>query len=430
VKAGAGAADTPRGAALQLSNPVPGTTVVLNANAANSCATSIDRQGVVRAVSQRAIIVEDVGNPSGGFSTAEYESIAATFDTLVYPVDVGAFGEFTDIDGNNRVVLFYTAEVNKLTPAGAPDGFIAGFFFARDLFPRAGNSRFSGCATSNEAEMMYLMVPDSFGTINGNNRTRQFVRERTIATVAHEMQHLINASRRLHINRGAAYPERRWLDEGLSHAAEELVFFRSSGLDPRSNITGLLLDETEGAMEAFTLFQSENVARVGFYLDDMNSNWLFSDGAPGVITRGAATWFLRYAADRFAPEDGDFWRKLVDNPDTGLRNLEGVIQADALLWMRDWATALYADDAVHDLPGRHQQLSWHLRSVFLSMEEGATYPMRVIPLLNGQISDAELAPAGAVFFRFGIAPSIPGRVRVFASGGDAGALSLVLVRTR
>jgi hypothetical protein len=418
------------GAAFQLGTPVQGATVALNANSASSCATPIERQGIVRAVSQRAVIVEDIGNPAGGFSTAEYQSIAATFDTLVHPADIDAFGEHTDIDGNGRVVLFYTAEVNKLTPPGAPEGFVAGFFFARDLFPRAGNSRLSGCATSNQAELMYLMVPDPLGSINGNNRNRQFVQERTIATIAHELQHLINASRRLYVNRGAAYPERRWLDEGLAHVAEELVFWRASGLSPRSNVTGLLLDETPGALDKYRLFQAENVARVGFYLDETNSNWLFSGGTPGVATRGAATWFLRYAADRFAPQDANFWRNLVDSPDTGLRNLERVIQADALLWMRDWAAALYVDDAVHDLASKHQQLSWHLRSVILSQQEGETYPLRTIPLLNGQVSDAELEPAGAAFFRFGVAPSIPARLRIFSTGGDAAALSLVLIRTR
>src|SRR5690606_8717502 len=43
------------------------------------------REAELRAVSERAIIYEDTSNPSGGFTSAQYQSIAATFDTLVHP---------------------------------------------------------------------------------------------------------------------------------------------------------------------------------------------------------------------------------------------------------------------------------------------------------------------------------------------------------
>jgi hypothetical protein len=415
----------------QFAAPVVGDMVTLNTNATNACALAMQRSGRVAALSQRAIVVEDVANPEGGFTPEEYGAIARAYDDLVWPVDVSNFGEPSDIDANGRTVLFYTVEVNKLTPPGAPDGFVAGFFFARDLFPRAGGGRLSGCATSNEAEMMYLMVPDPLGTINGNQRDKVFVRERTTATVAHELEHLINASRRLYVNGGALYPERAWLDEGLAHAAEELVFFEASGLGPGQNITGLVLNENETRREAFNLFQAENVARMEFFLKETNTNWLFRNGAaPDVATRGAAAWFLRYAVDRMQTPDGAAWHALVNSPDTGLRNLEGVIGADAVLWMRDWSAALYVDDVIHDLALKHQVPSWYLRSVLLSLDDESTYPIRPTPLMPGVAAEADLESGGSVFFRFGVAPSIPGRLRVSAGGEDGDQLSLVLIRTR
>ena len=44
----------------------------------------------------------------------------------------------------------------------------------------------------------------------------------TPGTLAHEYQHLINAGRRLYVNNANAF-EDMWLNEGLSHIAEELA---------------------------------------------------------------------------------------------------------------------------------------------------------------------------------------------------------------
>src|SRR5204863_8605906 len=88
---------------------------------------------------------------------------------------------------------------------------------------------------SNFAEMFYLIVPDPSGTINGNVRTKAEVTQSSISVLAHEYQHLINAARRLYINDAEDFEE-VWLNEGLSHIAEELLFYRTAGLQPRSNI--------------------------------------------------------------------------------------------------------------------------------------------------------------------------------------------------
>jgi len=87
--------------------------------------------------------------------------------------------------------------------------------------------------------MFYMLVPDSTGVVNGNSRTKAFVLQVTVGTIAHEYQHLINAARRLYILRqgGISWQEDLWLNEGLSHVAEELVYYRSSRNAARSNLT-------------------------------------------------------------------------------------------------------------------------------------------------------------------------------------------------
>ena len=150
-------------------------------------------------------------------------------------MDVAAFGEPTDIDKNGHIAIVFTRAVNELTPRGA-FSYVGGLTFSRDLFPQVGTARAQACPSSNEGEYLYLMTPDPSGTINGNRRTNGFVDTNTTAVIAHELVHLINASRKLYVNTAAPKFEVKWLDEGLAHVAEELLFYRESGLSPRSNL--------------------------------------------------------------------------------------------------------------------------------------------------------------------------------------------------
>src|SRR5262249_42006767 len=136
-----------------------GQIITLNANGTEGCADPINVGARVVTISKTAIVVADTGNPAGGFSDADYVSFATMFDSLLNPLDLQNFGQPTDIDHNNRVLIFFTKEVNKLTPRGA-NGVVGGFFFDRDLFPTSDNANFQGCPTSNVGEMFYVLVPD------------------------------------------------------------------------------------------------------------------------------------------------------------------------------------------------------------------------------------------------------------------------------
>nr|MDP2498556.1 hypothetical protein [Candidatus Palauibacterales bacterium] len=76
----------------------------------------------VEAVGSRAAVVQDTAAPDprafeqGGFDPQDFQEIAATFDTLVVPVDSAYFGTPTDIDDNRRVYILFTPKVNDLDP--------------------------------------------------------------------------------------------------------------------------------------------------------------------------------------------------------------------------------------------------------------------------------------------------------------------------
>ena len=136
-------------------SPTVGTLVQLNANGNDACTVPLIRTARVIAVTAHAIVLADTLSPAGGYTNADYQNLAATFDTLVFPLDTTNFGAPSDIDNNGRVVLFFTTAVNQLTPAGSAS-FAGGFFYDRDLFPSTPTPGFFQCNTSNVGEIFNL----------------------------------------------------------------------------------------------------------------------------------------------------------------------------------------------------------------------------------------------------------------------------------
>jgi hypothetical protein len=381
-----------------------GDIVTLNAST-QACASPNNRTGRVVAVSERAVIVEDVSNPAGGFSAEEYRRVAVTFDTLIYPVDTHNFGEPGDIDANSRVVIFYTRAVNELTEPNSTS-FVGGFFFGRDLLPTAS------CATSNVAEIFYLLAPDPTGAIGGNVRSKDFVLRSTLGTVAHEFQHLINSSRRLYVNNAQVFEE-VWLNEGLSHIAEELQFYQVTPLEPRQNIDVDAILASPQILEAFNTYQISNFARYATYLE--NPDTASPRGPDNLSTRGSIWAFLRYAADQEPSSDRDFFFSLVNSKVAGVANLNQALEADAIDLMQRWTVSVYTDDAVPSVSALYMQPSWNYRSIITRLR--TTFPLKVNTLAATQTT-FNLRPGGGAFVRFGV----PAGQRAVISTTSAGAV--------
>jgi hypothetical protein len=278
-----------------------GDVVSLNVNGTVSCSSPVYHGAKVVAIGAHAIILNDTLNPKNGFTPADFDRYAARFDTLVYPLDVVNFGEPTDIDKNGHIAILFTRAVNELTPTRSAS-YVGGFAFSRDLFPTTKTARAQACAASNEGEFFYMLTPDPSGTINQNIRTTGFVDSVTTAVLAHEFQHIINASRRLYVNNTPAF-EDKWLDEGLAHTAEELLYYRETGLTPRSNLDLTTARSTNNIRVAFNNDMGGNTSRYKTYLERSATNSPYSpdDSLP---TRGAAWSLLRYAVDRVNATDG------------------------------------------------------------------------------------------------------------------------------
>lgn len=397
------------------SRPEVGQTLQLNVRADSTCTSPTFRTGRVAAVTARAVVVADTDNPAGGFTDADYQSFGEAFDNLVWPVDTRNFGEPSDIDGNGRVVIFFTRAVNNLTVTQGE--FVGGFFFGRDLFPQRDVRRprsLQGCAGSNEAEMFYMRVPDP----GRPNFGLEEVRRGTVGTLAHEFQHLINASRRLYVNNAQAIQEEVWLNEALSHIAEELVFFEVSGLGPRQNIDINRVRSSPRTIDAFNEYAAPNFGRFRRYLQNPQAASLL--GKDELPTRGAGWAFLRYAADRRGGSEQQLWFDLVNAQATGISNLRERLpqNQNPIDWMQDWTMSVYTDDAgIPVEQPRFVQPSWNFRSVYPGLQGITQYPLQVIRLQNSVTTPViSLQGGGAAFLRFGVAPLARAEIRSAQEG--------------
>jgi hypothetical protein len=247
-----------------------------------------------------------------------------------------------------------------------------------------------------------------------------------VSTTAHEFQHLINAARRLYVNTTATGFEDVWLNEGLSHVAEELLFYnQSTALAPRMDIDSLNFIGNQKNIDAYNYDQQANVGRLQSYLAAPSTSAPYAPEAT-LATRGAIWSFLRYAADHRGTSDADTWFKLVNSTTTGQANLQNVFGAGLPNMFRDWAVATIADN-VQAVGPEWQDPSWNFRGLYDFISSTKSYPLATVTVGDGSPLSVTLNGGGAAYVRFSVAAGQVANVN-WDSPSTGVAMSLVRVK--
>src|SRR5213594_3239727 len=321
-----------------------------------------DRVGArVRALKTKVAIYVDTLAPAGGLDSTALDGIATTFNQRLYAIDTAAFGRESDIDSNTVVLVLMTNTVNKLVTASACNAsggsFVAGFFFGADLDPAYRND-----SRSNKGEVFYSIVADPLGKLSCAHSAAQ-VQLSVPVTFIHEFQHMISFNQ--HVLARGSTGEVLWLNEGLSHYAEELGG-RSYALAPDGQVTDCTIGTTECS------FQIGDLLDASEYLDSTSRHFLLpAAGIASLAERGAAWLFVRYVVDRYTAGStmldwNTVTRSLVGTAQTGAQNIASVTGDPFTTVVSRWTLANYVTDR-GGAPAELQYDSWNLHSVYSSL---------------------------------------------------------------
>jgi hypothetical protein len=329
--------------------------------------TFVTVTATLRFAGQNILIYVDNQAPAGpnGLSDSVLTKLGAWFDRDLYPIGVSTFGSESDIDNNDRVIVLMTPIVNGLTSPSNCEVIISGFFFGLDL---------TQAANSNQGEVFYSLVPDPQGQFSCP-RSVAVVESSTPPTFIHEFQHMISFNQHVLVRNAA--DEDTWLNEGLSHIAEEVVarFYDNKypNLPP-----GRLFSDTAN------IFINNDLANGYQFLESTPTTSLTLFASTGTLEeRGAAWLFLRWLADQ---KDSTIFARLVQTNLTSVANIENVAAESFPVLFGDWALALWTDSIPGhprtSVPARNRYKSRNLRQIYARLNAIApqSFP-RVYPLV-------------------------------------------------
>lgn len=210
-------------------------------------------------------------------SSEDIDALLSTFETIIYPRDVGLFGNPALSTGGNVVAsdrnsdgLIWLVLTEKVKQKGA-----VGFFVATD---------FTDETASNKADILYVLPPDAQTPV-----------EKIYPIMVHEFQHLLNYASKVYkpkYNGGTGSLEDLWLDEGQAHFAEDACGFGGENVNlldqelfPSFSETALVQTEDTLAIRAMAMLFVR-------YLFERKGGVIYkSDG--GITDTGGASWLAQ-----------------------------------------------------------------------------------------------------------------------------------------
>ena len=370
-----------------------------------------------------AIFVDNASTVTQLYTPTDLTNIGQLFDKYLYPIDTTNYGRESDIDGNGVVQVLLTPQINKLSGnCNQTHSVILGYFFSVDLEPTATGP--------NKGEVFYSIVPDPGNT--ACTVPKSFAEDNLAPTFIHEFQHMISYNRHVLLNGGPGQTEDTWLNEGLSHYAEEL----GGRLIPDAQ--NPLLQPNENTLGQFAGSDYDNAYN---YLRNPEAVSLIeSDQSTGLLTERGANWLMvKWLGSQFGTttpnpasflvQSTDFTLKLENTTLVGSANVaqqSGQSFPDLVTW---WQLANYLDD----LPGftpvnpQLQYVGFNLRAALAQLNQTPSFPLVPDSTLTGAYSHAGTLHQGSGHHvRIVQSAGAPG-VQFKLSGQAGGAISATLV---
>ncbi len=294
--------------------------------------------------------------PANGYSASDVQALGTLLDHQLYPIDTTAFGRESDVGANGVVAVLLTDRINALSPNCAQTGqVIVGYFFGLDLDLVDPNS--------NKGEVFYPAVPDPAHPVCFS---KSFMLSQLAPVAIHEFQHMISFNRDVLL--GGAAQEDGWLNEGLSHFAEELG---ARPVSAGSCTGGNCLSQFAGG-DLQNAFEYPQAPTLHLLVEPGTSG---GDACGAGSELGVGALLRRPVAERFPARDRPHappaWRRPGGLALTGGANVAAAAQTvqpgvtfETLLG--EWHLANYAE-ALSGFPepsGRLRYRSWNLAGAF------------------------------------------------------------------
>ncbi len=322
--------------------PVVGTKRTFKVCGNLDCTSLSNVLATAKVVGAHAALYLDDTLPAGGFTVSDLQQLAAQFDSDLYGIDHTAFGAESDVDSNGVVIILLTPKVNALvSKAACTTSFVTGFFYGADLEP-------SVRAQYNAGEVFYGFVPDPAGTVACAYSVAA-VRRMVAVTFIHEFQHMISFNQHALVRNGDT--EVLWLNEALSHLAEELG---------GRHYDSLGIDSTASQFKIGDLYNAYQ------FLANPSGVAMVTDVGPGDLAqRGGAWLFVRYLVDRFG---AGIPHALVNTAALGGANIAAATATGFPTLLGRWALAVYTSDLPGFTPPAELRYeTWQFRTTFASL---------------------------------------------------------------
>ena len=332
----------------------------------DGCEARDQVQAVVRFIGTRTVWLEDMANPSGTFADREFALLDTFYASVVEAVLERYFGELSDVDGNGKLLVLLTKEVNK------NDDGLAGYVWGGDLFPE------DVCARSNQAEIFYGYVPDPAGVF-GEPKTREEVLDYYPNLLTHEITHLVQSAAQVI---GDAGDKASWESEGGATLAEQLVAYDLFGHSSGQDLGYVQYNQSDESRrwywnawlaDMFKFFGWDSSGdRQGRVRDAPEEcTWIGREEegntgpCKGSHVYGVPSMVLRFAMDRWGDDfpggEAALMRRLTNSPSSGFSSLEEVSGWRIEQILAEFYMALWGDGRTLDFYGMS---SWDLHDIF------------------------------------------------------------------